>query len=136
MRSKKLRILDACVVSKLLCCLHTLWLSASEVRRINTFYVRCLRKVLKIRPSFISRVSNQMVPEATGRKNMSEVLQKRQMTLMAKLAKLPHDNILRKSTFAPGGFALRPLQAKQKRGRPRACWPKEVYKLCFHAAGD
>jgi hypothetical protein len=135
-RSKKIRILDACVVSKLLYCLHTLWLNASEVRRINSFYVRCLRKVLRIPPSFISRVSNQIVLDTAGRQNLSDVLQKRQMTLMAKLAKLPHDSILRKSVFAPGGFELRQLLAKQKRGRPRACWPKEVYKLCLQAAGD
>ena len=49
---------------------------------------------------------------------------KRQMTSMAKLAELPHEKILRKSVFAPGGFKLRPLQAKQKRGWPRASWPK------------
>jgi hypothetical protein len=83
--SEKLRILDECVVSKLVYCLHALWLNAREVRRLNSSWGRCLRKVLHIPQYLTSRVPNQVVLETTGWWNLSDILQQRQIILLAKL---------------------------------------------------
>ena len=51
-------VFNACVVSKLLRCLHTAWLNKAELRRLDVFQTSCLRKILRIPHSFKSRVSN------------------------------------------------------------------------------
>ncbi|CAE8643324.1 unnamed protein product, partial [Polarella glacialis] len=112
---KKFRILDACVISKLFYCLHTVWSNANEVRRLDRFYVKCLRKILHIPHSFISRVSNQSVLETAGKTALSATLRQRQNGLMAKIAKLPHDSIVRRSVFVDGTFAIKQAPG----GRPR-----------------
>ena len=64
---QKIRIFQACVVSKLLCCLHTMWLNKAELRKIDGFQAKCLRSILHIPPPYISRVSNATVlQEATA----------------------------------------------------------------------
>ena len=50
--ARKLRIFEACIMSKLLYNLHSLCLSHVELRRLDAFHVKCLRKVMKIQPSF------------------------------------------------------------------------------------
>ena len=56
--TKKIRILQAVVTGKLLYGLSSAWLNEAEVRRLDGFYCRCLRAILRIPPSFVSRVSN------------------------------------------------------------------------------
>ena len=58
---QKIRIFQACVVSKLLYCLHTMWLNKAKLRKIDGFQAKCLRSILHIPPSYISRVSNATV---------------------------------------------------------------------------
>ena len=45
---QKIRIFQACVVSKLLYCLHTMWLNKAELRKIDGFQAKCLRSILHI----------------------------------------------------------------------------------------
>ena len=50
---QKIRIFQACVVSKLLYCLHTMWLNKAELRKIDGFQAKCLRSILHIPPPYI-----------------------------------------------------------------------------------
>jgi len=54
-RRDKLRILDACVMNKLMYAMHTSWLNASSRGRLDGFQAKCLRRVLGISPSFLSQ---------------------------------------------------------------------------------
>ena len=60
-RRRKLQIYTALVETKLLYSLATLCLNVAERRRLDGFQNQCIRQVLGIKPSFVSRVSNHDV---------------------------------------------------------------------------
>ena len=60
-RKKKIEIFNACICSKLAYGLSTSIFTAKEIRRLDGFHARCLRKILKIAPSFYSHISNKTV---------------------------------------------------------------------------
>ena len=57
-RDRKTRIFEAYVVSRLLYCLHTGWLSEVELRKLDGFHCSCLRRIYGIPHSYVNRISN------------------------------------------------------------------------------
>ena len=53
---RKLQIFEACVQTKLLYGLHAAWLRKHGLAKIDSFHVLCLRKILGIPHSYISRI--------------------------------------------------------------------------------
>ena len=49
------------IVAKLLYGLDSAWLSSALQRKLDGFQAKCLRRILKISPAFISRVSNKYI---------------------------------------------------------------------------
>ena len=122
-----MRIFEVCIISKLLYGLVIAVLGKAERGRLDGFQARRLRRILRIPPSYYSRVSNARVLGMAGKENLSTSLVRQQMTLMGKIAFRPnHDAVLR-SIFQPNSFKLRHLPGPAKRGRPRIRWP--VYVL-------
>ena len=56
--TRKLEIFESCVISRLMYGLQTCWLNEAELSRLDAYYCKCLRRILKIPPSFESRVPN------------------------------------------------------------------------------
>ena len=135
-RRRKLRIFEACVVSKLLYCLHVCWLNAAETRKLDAFYVRCVRKIGGIRPSYYSRLSNQTVCEYMGCKPLSVSLKRYQLLYIANLARRPDGNVLRDIIFKPSSIELSRFQGPRKRGRPRVVWGEAVFGMALSIAGS
>ena len=127
---KKLQIFQACVLSKLLYCLHTAWLSSAELRKLDAFQARCLRKTLGVPHSYISRVTNTEVLQKASQHKLSSILLERQMNLMRKLALKTDDDLMRGSLFCPSTFELKRHTGRRGRGRPRATCATEVFKHC------
>ena len=73
-RKRKIEIYNACVVSKLLYGLDTLWLLQNHLQRIDAFHVKCLRRILHIPCSYRSRISNVTVLDTAGEPLLSVVL--------------------------------------------------------------
>ena len=119
---KKIRFLQAVVISRLLYGLSSAWLNVAEVRRLNGFYCRCLRVILKVPPPYISRVSNVSVLRQAGQLPISRQLLQQQMLLYGRIARSEADDVLRKITFSPG--TMQPATSAQVRrvGRPRNEW--------------
>ena len=134
---RKDAIFEACVMSKLLYNLHSLCMNEAEKRKVDAFQVRCLRRTLKIPPSFYSRVSNQTVLEQAQCKTASMILLERQMTWMGKLAACPGNHILKHAVFENGTQIYKPRtpQGLRKRGRPKTCWATYVFQHDVQAAG-
>ena len=109
-KAKKSRIFEARVRSKLLYCLHTAWLNKAELRRLQT---KCFRIILNIPHSSVSRISNKIVLEQSGR------LTHRQLMFFGRIAALPSIDVRRQCVFS--GQTLRPRIAEQPqcRGRPK-----------------
>ena len=75
--AEQIRIFEACVLSKLLFCLHTAWLNKAELRRLNgskhNFSGKCIPH------SFVSKISNKIVLEQSGRQEFLSIVTYRQL---------------------------------------------------------
>lgn len=127
---KKLTIFNAFVLSKLMYALDCVWLSKTELNRIDAFHCMCIRRILKISHSFYSRVSNHDVLQQAKSIPLSLTLMKRQLKLFGRIAGTTDDHILRELVFEPGSFEKPTPTSRLRRGRPRACWVNELH----HAA--
>jgi len=124
---RKLEIYRACVVTKLLYSLDSLWLLKAERQRIDGFHCKCLRRLLSIPSSFISRVSNETVLERAKEKPLSLSLLHRQAAQYRKIAASTVDNLAKQLVCNNEG---RPKMwsVRRRRGRPRQHWSAEVFK--------
>ena len=136
--TRKIKIFNACVVSKLMYNLHSLWLSVAETRKIDAFHVKCLRQILKIQPSFYSRISNETVLQRARSRAMSNILLERQLLLMGSLAIRADSDHLKRSIFDTSSQHFQPKSAAgpKRRGRPKISWPNGVFAHAVKAAGS
>ena len=113
--------------------LASAWLNKNDQRKLDGFQCRCLRAIWGIQPSFISRVSNEKILKMTMQTRLTTTLQKQQLTLYGKVARLPVGHPVREATFVGG--SLRPAvdEFVRRVGRPRFEWAPEVSKLASQA---
>ena len=134
---KKVQIFQAVTLSRLLYGLSSAWLNVAEIRRLNGFQARCLRKIVGIKPSFISRVSNLTVLQKTGQRQLGEELLKQQMLLYGRVSRSCPGDLLRDLTFMPGTLQPATGQYVRRVGRPRNEWAvmlqREAFKMSSHA---
>jgi hypothetical protein len=127
-RKDKVQYFHALVVSRLIYGLSSLWLVTAQRRRLDGFYARCLRRIFRIPPAFLSRVSNTKVFTQADVVPISDQLLLSQLTLLGKVARSPDGGPLKRDTFVPG--TLRPQVGSTLRrvGRPRQTWTEELLK--------
>ena len=120
-RARKLEIFNACVISKLLYNLHSLWLSPAEAQKVDGFQSRCLRRVMKIPFSYYSHITNASVLQQANAKSLSRLLLERQLTWMGTLARRSETDIVRQSIFDSSSLSFQPREpaGKRRRGRPK-----------------
>ena len=129
----KFVVFTACIIQRLLYSLEGAWLSVTLRKRLDGFYCKCLRRILKISPSFISRVSNQYVLSQFGSPPLSKILLQRQLLLFGRIARLPSTSVVRNSVFANDRLDVHNMYAR-RRGRPRNTWSGEVAKIAYQIA--
>ena len=83
-RRRKLELFHALITSKLSYGLSTLWCTIQQRRCLDGFYARCLRKLLGIPCSFVSRVSNKQVFSKAEVQPLTEQILYRQFVLLRK----------------------------------------------------
>ena len=108
--------------------IHTSWLRQHESARLNAFQARCLRRILGIKHSYVSRVSNAAVLQRAGRGKLSDLLLRRQLTLFGDIARKADDHPVRMVVFQPSSSELAQAPGRRKRGRPRQAWATELSK--------
>ena len=133
-RSFKYVVFTACVIQKLLYSLDGAWLNKAVLKSVDGFYCKCLRQILKISPSFISRVSNQYILKQFKAIPLSRTLLQRQLLLFGKITRLPGSSVVRASVFAAGSNDLA-NQSGKRAGRPRNTWAAELSKQAHQLAG-
>ena len=131
---KKVAIFTYCIMSKLLYCVHTLWLGSAECSKLDAFQARCLRRLAGVGHSYYSRVSNAAVLQRCGVQKFSAVLMFRQLVLLGQIARMPDEHPVRRCVFRPDSYDL-VLPAARRRGRPRNTWKVKVHALARSAAG-
>ena len=133
--TRKLQCFQAVVVPGLMYSLSTAWLTASQQRRLNGFQARCLRRIFRVSPSFISRVTNKSVLQMAGHKQFTQQLLKPQLLLFGRVARSPDSDMLRDLTFIPGTLQPETGRFIRKVGRPRFEWASCVAKVAHTIVG-
>ena len=126
--STKLEYFHSLIISRLLYGLTSVWLAVAQRRRIDGFYARCLRQVLRIPPAFVSRISNAVVLQRAGRSCLSSQLLHRQLVFLGRVARKADADPLRRDTFATGTFTPQLGRFIGRVGRPRQDWTRELMK--------
>ena len=121
-------------MQKLLYGLEGAWVNAAGKRKLDGFHARCLRRILKISPAYISRVSNSFVLQQLSAIPLSSTLLERQLLYFGHVARSDNNSSLRKALFHGHGLELR--QAVLKQGRPRDTWGKKIFHEVLHMCGD
>lgn len=125
---RKIEIFTACVTSKVLYSLESLWLLKAECDQLDAFQAWALRRVLRIPPSLISRISNADVLNTVHQLKFSSILKERQAQLYNKIRSLPIGSMLRSLVCDLNGYP-KTWHSRRSRGRPRLRWASEVFKL-------
>ena len=123
-----MELFHALVVSKLRYGLSTVCLVKAQHRRLDGFCARCLRKVLGIPPSFVSKISNKTVFERAGVSPLTEQILHQQLVLLGKAARSPANALIRSSIFMADSLIPRVGSCVRRVGRPRLDWTTEVMK--------
>ena len=118
-RDRKIQLFNSCIMSKLMYCLHTTWLNTAEQRKLDGFHCRCIRRIVGIKPSYVSRVSNASVFATATQERASALLLKRQMMYMNRISNLPNEDVLRGLVFDKSSFSLRQQSFLRKRSEER-----------------
>ena len=110
----------ALVLSKALWGLHLLALTETELKRLEYHHVRSLRRILKIKATMFSRVSNVEVLRRAGMPTIHTLIREKQYTLLGSILRapldpewklcfgsFPNDQLTRVTTQGPAGAARR-----------------------------
>ena len=123
----------ACVVQKLLYNLESAWLNKALLHKFDGVFARCLRQILKISHSYISRVSNKYVLQQFRAPALSSILLQRQLLLFGEIARLPNEDVVRQTIFHEDGIDIK-LALDKRRGRPRKIWNQEIHALAMQCS--
>ena len=117
---------NAVVESKMLYSLSSICLTVADTRRLDGFQNRCVRKILGIKPAFVSRVSNKVVLEKAGCQAMSDVLKGRRLQHLGKIFRQPPSHPLRQACFIGDSMQLATNRFIRRVGRPSKEWMKDA----------
>ena len=123
-------------MTKLMYALAVGCLTAADKRKLDGFQCRCLRAIWGIKSSFISRVSNFEVRQATQQCPATRLLERQMVLLYGEVARQPSSATIRKSTFCEG--SLRPATDRFVRrvGRPRLEWARTAENIALRIFGS
>ena len=104
----------------------TLILTTAQRRKINGFQNRCLRKIVGVLPSYVSRVSNAIVLARAAHTPATDLLRKKRLQLFGKILRVDAQHPLKRACFIPGTFVPVTEQYVGRVGRPSKEWVREV----------
>ena len=104
--------------------------------RIDAFYFRFLRRIIKIPASYISRVTNHTVwAQANYPKKPSEFILKTEQKLILRTFQAPREDPMHNVLFA-SGFRDRVNLQGRRRGRPTPTWLQTIPKRRYQAVSN
>ena len=118
--------------------LQTIWWKKAARQKLDGFNARCVRKILNIKPSYYSRISNADVLAQMDATKLSSMLLERQLGYFGTLARRPLSCPVWRLVFKED-LSLQALDVPRRRGRPKPEWAHELFKLagemfCSHEA--
>lgn len=134
-RARKLEVYRSLVESRLLYGLSTGCYTKAQLRQIDGFQARCLRAILGVLPSHLSRVSNATVRQQADWKSASSLLLERQLVFLGKVVREDADGPLHRVSFIPGTDQPATSRYVRKLGRPRKEWISSLMPEAYRVAG-
>ena len=135
----KMRVHDAVISNKLLYGLESASLTNAEYERLDSFQMKALRKILGIKHSYHSHISNEVVMQRANQrirlkegKTITKMLEKlinRQIKFMAHLRRAEENDVIKTCIVDHNG--LRITAGFKRTGRPRIKWYDQVMSSCF-----
>ena len=131
----KIIVYDAVIVTKLLYGLASVPLTRADCNKIDAFQMRGLRKILKIKHPYWSRVSNNQILRIANEKldkkdneiqRLSQRLIKKQITLYAHILRESEEDPMKKISINENGSRVK--ADFRRAGRPRTKWHDTVRK--------
>ena len=119
---REIEIFQAIVTTQVLYGLNSAWRNKADQRRLNGFQARCLRVLIRVAPSYISRISNKTVLERTAQLPYTRQLLKQQLPLFGKVARANDADVLRKLAFMPGMLEPATNMYVRRVGRQKQEW--------------
>ena len=129
-------IYDSLIESKLLYSLAGACFTKAQLRRLDGFQNRCLRNIVGVKPSWISRVSNADVITRTGHAPASQLLLMRQMQLFGKVLRSDQESALHRSSFVPGTHVPTTERYVRRVGRPCKEFVTEMLQQSMRLFGN
>ena len=131
----KLRVLDACVVSKLIYSLHTMHYHATWENRVEAFYAKALRRTLRIQSTYASKVlglgdsvHNDEVYHRAEVGELATKVNRHRLALLGHILRREGHEASKAVTF--DRFAMpRVLGGPNRVGQPRVRWAEQVMDL-------
>ena len=131
----KSRIFHSSIAPTLLYGLDTCSFDKSHHKTLEGHYFRLLRRALKIKASYYSRISNQRVWKAAQKPTLpSQIILSQQFKLLVKATTTPPGQPLHHVIFSPGYKDRIKFSKSKSRGHPAKYWYQLVTKeaLVFH----
>ena len=124
--ARKVQIFRSVIVSKLLYACSSTWLLKADLKKLDGFFCRCLRKILRIPPAFHSRISNDTVLHRAQCQRLSVMVRRSQMSLLDQILNDPDKIVLRNAAFRGGTEIPETTFWIRRRGRPRQAWAEQL----------
>ena len=135
-RSRKLKVYYACVISRLMYCLHTAWLNEAEKTRLDAFHCRCLRRIYGVKDAYYSRVSAVSILAMAGTEPLRATLLNHQLQLYGDIARKPDGDPIREAVLTTSTVRPRQHEGHRRVGRARHQWNNEVFREALRVAGN
>ena len=126
---RRCSLFESLIMSKVHYGFSCTWLSKAELRRVDGFRARCLRRIVGVQPSFISRVTNERVRKIAGAEPFSVKLQRKQIQSMKNVINDPRKKQLRDVIFHVNSTDLIHCSCTRRVGRPRQNWMDDIFKM-------
>ena len=139
--TKKLQIDRACVVSKLLYNLSTLWLTETKIKRIDSFHYRCLRSIANIHTTLgamqmgVARTTNESIREMLDETLLSDEVRLHQLKLLGHTFRKPLDHPARIVSF-DSLLQSRIWGGPYRPGNRRSKWTEQVLAVAMTIFND
>ena len=135
-KRRKIEFFRSLILSKLQYGIASAWLSKADLRRLDGFQARCLRKMLKVPPAFIPRISNERVCRMVDVQSFSKLVRATQLKLLGQVFMDPNKKQLRQVAFQADGLTPATEAFVRKVGRPKHNWVDQLTNIMRQAAGS
>ncbi|KAJ7316181.1 hypothetical protein JRQ81_002343 [Phrynocephalus forsythii] len=114
----RIQVYKACVLSTLLYCSESWTIHAQQERKLNTFHMRCLRRIFNI--TWQDKVPNSIVLNRAGIPSMYTLLKQRRLRWLGNVVRMDDGQIPKDLLYGEL------MKGKRPRGRPQLRY-KDIY---------